>query len=56
MARLPYVEPDTAPDAVAGRLRELPRMNVFGMIANATDVFGPWLRWAGAVLNETTLL
>jgi 4-carboxymuconolactone decarboxylase len=55
MARLPYVDPDTASASVVEVLDGLPPLNIFRMIANADDVFVPWLRWAGAVLNETQL-
>lgn len=55
MARLPYADADTAPEPVAGLLRELPTMNVFRMLGNASSVFAPWLEWAGAVLHETTV-
>jgi 4-carboxymuconolactone decarboxylase len=46
---------DEAPEPLAGVLSGIPTLNVFGMIANAEDVFEPWLRFAGAVLNQTTV-
>lgn len=55
MARLPYVEADTAPESTAGLLRELLPLNIFKMVANASDSFKPWLGWADAVLNKTEL-
>jgi len=55
MARLPYVDPDTAPEVVAVRLRELLPLNIFRTVAHADDVFSPWLGFAGAVLNDIQL-
>jgi alkylhydroperoxidase family enzyme len=55
MARLPYAQPGTAPEPVGTLLSELPTMTIFRMLGNATTLFGPWLKWAGAVLNKTTL-
>jgi 4-carboxymuconolactone decarboxylase len=52
MARLPYVDFDSAPKAAAA-VGNLPPLNVFRMIANAEDVFPAWMRFAGAVLNST---
>jgi len=55
MARLPYVDADTAPEQVASKLRELPPMNVIRVLANASDAFGAWVGFAGAVLNATSV-
>jgi 4-carboxymuconolactone decarboxylase len=55
MARLPYVDPDHAPEHVSATLRALPPMTMIRTIANADDVLSPWIGFAGAVLNNTTL-
>ncbi|CAB4860732.1 unannotated protein [freshwater metagenome] len=55
MARLPYVDPDTAPAHVAEQLRGVPPMTVLRTVAHAQDVFGPWLRFSGGILNDLAL-
>jgi 4-carboxymuconolactone decarboxylase len=51
MARLPYLTAAEAGPAVAARLRELPQLNVYGLVGHAEGIFEPWLDLAGAVLN-----
>jgi hypothetical protein len=48
MARVPYLDPATAPDAVAG-LATLPLRHVFSLLAHAETAFVPWLRFGGAL-------
>jgi alkylhydroperoxidase family enzyme len=55
MARLPYVDPATAPDPVREALEAVPPLNVFRMLAHAETVFRPWLRFGGALLGATAL-
>lgn len=55
MARVPYLDPDDAPDAVAGRLAKLPPLHVFRLLAHAETAFVPWLRFGGALLGELAL-
>lgn len=55
MARVPYVDPDSAPPATASALSKLPRLNVFGLLANAESAFVPWLRFGGAILTDLAL-
>jgi alkylhydroperoxidase family enzyme len=55
MARVPYVDPATAPPATAGPLGRLPRLHVFGLMAHAETAFRPWLRFGGAVLGDLAL-
>lgn len=55
MARVPYVDPETAPPGTAPALRKLPRLNVFGLLAQAETVFVPWARFGGAMLNDLAL-
>ena len=55
MARLPYPDPETAPDDIARALERLPALNIFRMLANADTAFIPWLRWGGAILRDLEL-
>jgi alkylhydroperoxidase family enzyme len=55
MARLPYLTAEEASPAVAARLRQLPQLNVYGLIGHAEGIFEPWLELAGAVLNAVDL-
>lgn len=55
MARLPYVDPATAPDDVREALEALPPLNVFRMVAHAESAFRPWLRFGGALLGAAQL-
>jgi 4-carboxymuconolactone decarboxylase len=55
MARLPYVDPATAPDDVRTALDALPPLNVFRMVAHAETAFRPWLRFGGALLGAAEL-
>jgi len=56
MARLPYVDPATAPPAVREVLARLPvPLNIFRMMAHAETNFRPLLRLGGAILGEQQL-
>lgn len=55
MPRVPYLDPSTAPDAVAGVLAKLPPLHVFGLLAHAETAFVPWLRFGGALLSDLAL-
>ena len=55
MARLPYVDPATAPPRVREALGAVPALNVFRTMAHADTAFRPWLRWAGTLLGELEL-
>lgn len=55
MARLPYVDPATAPPPVGEALAALPPLNVFRMVAHAETAFRPWLRFGGALLGAGEL-
>ncbi len=56
MARLPYVDPATAPQAVRGALEALPvQLNVFRMMAHAETNFRPLLRLGSSILAEQEL-
>lgn len=56
MARIPYVDPATAPPKVREALEALPaKLNVFRMLANAGTLFQPWVRLGGAILGRMQL-
>ncbi len=56
MARLPYVELESAPDAVRQTLERLPiQLNIFRMMAHAETCFRPLLRLGTAILSEQQL-
>ena len=56
MARLPYVDPDNAPEQVKDVFeRGVPPLNIFKLLAHADTVFRPWLRFGAAVLTEMEL-
>jgi alkylhydroperoxidase family enzyme len=55
MARLPYVDPATAPAPVREALELVPPLNLFLTMAHADTAFRPWLRWGGALLGELKL-
>ena len=55
MARLPYVDPETAPERVREALERVPPINIFRMTANAETAFRPWLAFGGALLSSLEL-
>jgi 4-carboxymuconolactone decarboxylase len=55
MARLPYVDPATAPEHVRELLAQLPPLNIFGMLAHAPTAFEPVVSFGGSVLTALKL-
>ncbi|HVS29384.1 MAG TPA: carboxymuconolactone decarboxylase family protein [Solirubrobacteraceae bacterium] len=56
MARLPYVDPATAPEPVREAFEVLPaQLNIFRMLAHAETVFRPYLRFGAAILTQLEL-
>jgi alkylhydroperoxidase family enzyme len=56
MARLPYVDPENAPEEVRAVLERLPvKLNVFRMMAHAETCFRPLLRLGTAILSQQKL-
>ena len=56
MARLPYVDPATAPEAVRELLDRLPvKLNVFHMMAHAETDFRPLVGLGSAILGHQQL-
>lgn len=55
MARLPYVDPETAPQAVGEVLAALPaQLNIFRMVANSTTALRGFLGLGTALLGSRT--
>jgi alkylhydroperoxidase family enzyme len=55
VARLPYVDPEQAPEPVRKALERVPPINIFRMTANAETAFRPWLAFGGALLSSLQL-
>src|SRR5882724_10207156 len=55
MARLPYVDPADAPEAVREALAATPPLNIFRIVAHAETAFRPLLRFGGALLQAAEL-
>jgi len=55
MARLPYVDPETASPAVREALDALPPLNIFRMLAHADSAFIPYLHLNGVLLAQLEL-
>ncbi|HYB99377.1 MAG TPA: carboxymuconolactone decarboxylase family protein [Candidatus Limnocylindrales bacterium] len=56
MARIPYVDPSTAPDEVRAAFDALPaHLNIFRTMAHATNSFRPLLRLGSSILGEQQL-
>ena len=56
MARLPYVDPETAPEAVRDVLTRLPvKLNIFRMMAHAETSFRPMLSLGMSILTQQDL-
>jgi 4-carboxymuconolactone decarboxylase len=55
VARIPYVDPERAPDPVREALERLPALNIFRMLANAETVFRPFLRFGDSLLADLEL-
>lgn len=55
MARLPYVDPENAPEPVREVLDAIPPLKIFRMMANAETAFRPWIRWGGVLLTGLAL-
>ncbi len=55
MARLPYPDPDQAPEPVRDALAGLPALNIFRMLAHAETALRPFLRFGGTILGRLEL-
>jgi 4-carboxymuconolactone decarboxylase len=55
MARLPYVDPERAPEPVRSTLAGMPPLGIFRMLAHAETAMDPVLMLGGAILGELEL-
>jgi 4-carboxymuconolactone decarboxylase len=55
MARIPYADPERAPEPVREALERMPPLNIFRMLANAETAFRPFLRFGNALLSDLAL-
>ncbi len=55
MARIPYPDPDQAPEPVRDALAGLPPLNIFRMLAHAETALRPFLRFGGTILGGLEL-
>ncbi len=55
MARIPYVNPDDAPEPVAKLLEDLPPLNIFMMMAHTGQTLRDFVRLGNRILFEGTL-
>jgi 4-carboxymuconolactone decarboxylase len=55
VARLPYPDPDQAPEPVREALAGLPPLNIFRMLAHAETALRPFLRFGGTILGRLEL-
>jgi 4-carboxymuconolactone decarboxylase len=55
VARLPYVEPASAPPGIREALENLPPLNIFRTLAHAETAFRPGLQLGGAILGQGDL-
>ena len=55
MARIPYPDPATLPEDAQSVLRGIPDLNIFRMLSYAENALRPFLRFAGALWDESAL-
>jgi 4-carboxymuconolactone decarboxylase len=55
VARLPYPDPESAPEPVREALQGLPPLNIFRMLAHAETALRPFLRFGGTILGRLEL-
>jgi alkylhydroperoxidase family enzyme len=55
VARLPYPDPESAPEPVREALAGLPPLNIFRMLSHAETAFRPFLRFGGSILGRLEL-
>jgi 4-carboxymuconolactone decarboxylase len=54
MPRLPYLDPDSAPDSIREVLSGTP-LSLLRMVAHAQSAFDPWLKYSTALLTRLEL-
>ncbi|MDF1722531.1 MAG: carboxymuconolactone decarboxylase family protein [Minwuia sp.] len=55
MARIPYVDPASAPEKVAELMKKLPDMNVMRMMAHAAPEFRHFITFSDALLRKSAV-
>ncbi len=55
MARIPYIDPENAPEPVAQLLEDLPPLNIFMMMAHTGQTLRDFVRLGNRILFEGTL-
>jgi len=55
MARIAYLDPETAPEGSRELLSKMADMNIFRMLANSPTVYGPFVRLGNAILFKSKL-
>lgn len=55
MARVPYVDPATAPPEVKDAFAQLHPLNIFKLVAHAETAFRPFLRLGASILGKQQL-
>jgi 4-carboxymuconolactone decarboxylase len=55
VARIPYPDPDSAPESVREALAAVPPLNIFRMLAHAETALRPFLRFGGTILGRLEL-
>jgi 4-carboxymuconolactone decarboxylase len=55
MARIPYVDPEQAPQSMREALRVVPPLNVFRMLAHAETAFWPYVDYNAVLLASLEL-
>src|SRR5436190_11084189 len=53
--RIPYVDPEKAPEPIREAFEVVPPLNIFKTLAHAESAFRPFLRFGGAVLTRLQL-
>jgi 4-carboxymuconolactone decarboxylase len=55
MARIPYIEPEQAPEPIREVFEVAPPLNIFKTLAHAETAFRPFMRFGGAILTKLAL-
>ena len=55
MARIPYIDPEQAPEPIREVFEVAPPLNIFKTLAHAETAFRPFMRFGGAILTRLEL-
>jgi 4-carboxymuconolactone decarboxylase len=53
--RIPYVDPEEAPEKIREVFERVPPLNIFRLLAHAQTAFRPFMRFGGSVLTRLEL-